>query len=923
MYDDSYYKKYEPIDGVWRIVRRIGQGNFGKVFEIEREEFGHVYKAALKAISVPADDNELRSVRADGMDEQSMMAYYRGFVENLTNELAIMDELKGTSNIVSYANHSIIPHEGSVGWDILIRMELLTPLLDHTEQNGMTEREAVKLGIDICKALELCNKKNLIHRDIKPENIFISEVGDYKLGDFGIAKTIEKTQGSLTGGVGTPPYMSPEVYMKKDYGPNTDVYSLGMVLYRILNANRLPFLPQAPAPITYLDRETALTQRMAGTPIPKPVNGDPELVSIVLRACAFDPEERYASAAEMRRELERVLPRITERPMLLPYAPAETKMKTDTMDFTIGGEKSVTVQPEDTDGTLGRPTYVVRYVADGKEITRQKYHFGDQLKLPDAPPDWSDEAFDYHFSNWSPDPEEYVLAEKTYTAVFSKTARPVIIPTVDLEDEKAEDDSQKNKDGKGKNKKDKTKKAEKKRDSKSVDDGDKKKKKLIPIIIGAVVVLLLAVILIPSGGKSKSKPSGSSVTSYTPSTAKPAPARETEAPTAAPDDGAGEELAWSEWDTELPEGIDGQNYLIETRQLYRATDALHITDGSEPEEGFVLYRSATGEFGEWSDWQKAAVAADENTEVEIQQGNSWSGWSGWTKVYSTANIPASTANRKVEYYQRNNEYHTSTWYEYRTSTMISGSAQYRFRTREVSDDYLREDGWSAYGEELIPQQEGRVVNVTTQYRFALREEGQEPVPSMENFRIENRDFTRHYADVDDNAWYGPGKNSILQTVDTLGILLPDEYLSFRPDDEISLGELIRAGVSIHQLYESGTGAVGGSNADEQRYITAAEQAGFIVKGEFPDMTKPATRQEMAYIFSKVLPQECLEPINEIEAISDMDMSRKYYDYALQLARAGVITVGEENTFRPEDGATRAEAAAMIEKLVHAESRTRQ
>ena len=88
------------------------------------------------------------------------------------------------------------------------------------------------MGVDICKALELYQKYNIIHRDIKPENIFVSDNGDFKLGDFGIARTIEKTMSDLSK-KGTYNYMAPEVYQGGEYGFSVDLYSLGIVLYRI------------------------------------------------------------------------------------------------------------------------------------------------------------------------------------------------------------------------------------------------------------------------------------------------------------------------------------------------------------------------------------------------------------------------------------------------------------------------------------------------------------------------------------------------------------------------------------------------------------------------------------------------------------------------------------------------------------------
>ncbi len=304
--DIGYYKQYEPIFGAWRITRLIGEGSFGKVFEMEREDFGVTYKAALKAITVPANESEVREVMAEGMDEASVRDYFGTFVQDLVKEFALMSKLKGNSNVVSYENHQVIEHKGGIGWDILIQMELLTPLNEYTRKRTITRQDVIRLGIDLCKALELCQKYNIIHRDVKPENIFISDAGDYKLGDFGIARTVEKTTSGLSK-KGTYTYMAPEVYKGEAYGSTVDIYSLGIVLYRLLNGNRTPFLPAAPAPITHADRENALVKRLSGAALPPPSHAEGRLSEIVLKACAYDPKERYSSPMQMRHELEAIL----------------------------------------------------------------------------------------------------------------------------------------------------------------------------------------------------------------------------------------------------------------------------------------------------------------------------------------------------------------------------------------------------------------------------------------------------------------------------------------------------------------------------------------------------------------------------------------------------------------------------------------
>lgn len=290
----------------WIIKRKLGEGSFGTVYEIQREDFGEVYKAALKVITVPQSDAEFQGALDEGMTRTQAEEYFYSVVEDIVREFAIMAKLKGTANVVSYEDHAVIRHKDGVGWDILIRMELLNPLLPYAYRHPMSRRDIICLGIDICKALELCQKYNVIHRDIKPENIFVSDNGDYKLGDFGIARTIERTMSGLSK-KGTYNYMAPEVYRGREYGFSVDIYSLGIVLYRLLNQNRIPFLPQPPEPITFHQREEALARRMGGEMLPKPFYAEGRLAEIVQKACAYEPKERYSSPIQMRQELEAIL----------------------------------------------------------------------------------------------------------------------------------------------------------------------------------------------------------------------------------------------------------------------------------------------------------------------------------------------------------------------------------------------------------------------------------------------------------------------------------------------------------------------------------------------------------------------------------------------------------------------------------------
>lgn len=293
----------------WHVVRRIGTGSFGAVYEIEREDFGYTYKSALKVISIPKSEQELIDVKNNvGKSEDSLKAYYQSVASEIVKEFELMYQLRGTTNIVSYEDHKVRKHASGIGWDILIRMELLTPLDVYMEHHRMTRQDIIRLGIDICKALERCRALDVIHRDIKPGNIFISEQGDFKLGDFGIARTIEAYDDVLElSRKGTISYMAPEIFKGMQYSFDVDIYSLGIVMYRLLNDNSLPFMPQQSLKPTYKDVANANQLRLKGERLPYPSGDHTQLVEIVLKACSYRPKERYQNPQTMREQLEKVL----------------------------------------------------------------------------------------------------------------------------------------------------------------------------------------------------------------------------------------------------------------------------------------------------------------------------------------------------------------------------------------------------------------------------------------------------------------------------------------------------------------------------------------------------------------------------------------------------------------------------------------
>ena len=283
----------------WKITEKIGEGSFGKVYKACRSEQGTTFYSAIKVITIPSNPGELSSVRSESPNEQSVKEYFQGLVDECIQEVSTMEYFRGNSHVVSVEDYKVVEYLDDIGWDIYIRMEYLTSFMEYCAGRALSEDDVIRLGIDLCKALEYCQCQNIIHRDIKPENIFVSRFGEFKLGDFGIARELERTMSGLSK-KGTYSYMAPEMYKGEAYDSRVDIYSLGIVLYKLRNHNRLPFISLEKQLITYRDKENALNK------LPRPAEAGDAFAEVILKACAFDREERYANAEEFREALERV-----------------------------------------------------------------------------------------------------------------------------------------------------------------------------------------------------------------------------------------------------------------------------------------------------------------------------------------------------------------------------------------------------------------------------------------------------------------------------------------------------------------------------------------------------------------------------------------------------------------------------------------
>lgn len=289
----------------WHTEELLGSGTFGKVYKIRRDDMGYPVYAAVKVIDIYTSDMEIMELKQEGLDEKAITAYFQKKLTGIVNETRVMESLKQANNIVRIEDCQIESLEFHSGWTLYIRMELLESLSSYIQSCTLSPVEIVNLGIDICEALKACEKQNIIHRDIKPENIFIvKQYGTFKLGDFGIAKYLEGTKTGMSI-KGTYAYMAPELCRGDIPGKTIDIYSLGIMLYKLSNKGRLPFMPTVSDEITPESREQAIMRRIRGEKLPLPEGVDHTLGNIILKACEPAANNRYQCAAEFQQALFR------------------------------------------------------------------------------------------------------------------------------------------------------------------------------------------------------------------------------------------------------------------------------------------------------------------------------------------------------------------------------------------------------------------------------------------------------------------------------------------------------------------------------------------------------------------------------------------------------------------------------------------
>ncbi len=318
--------------GPYRIVRVLGQGGMGTVYEAEQLE--------------PLRRTVALKVIRRGMDTVEVLARF----ESERQALAVMDHPNIARALEAGTTDERLPY---------FVMELVAgePITDYCDRHGLDLRRRLQLFLGVCRGVQHAHQKGVIHRDLKPSNILVRVVDGQPVPtiiDFGIAKAVERTADDaaftteLGVMVGTPAYMSPEQAAASglDIDTRADIYSLGMVLYELMTGvlpfdHRgllpAPFIAQyvlgaadTPTPSNRVaglaaDRATPVAEQRGTTPVGlrRELRGD--LDWIVVKAIERDRARRYETANALALDLERHLEHkpVTARPPTLGYTTAK------------------------------------------------------------------------------------------------------------------------------------------------------------------------------------------------------------------------------------------------------------------------------------------------------------------------------------------------------------------------------------------------------------------------------------------------------------------------------------------------------------------------------------------------------------------------------------------------------------------------
>ncbi len=279
-------------------------------------------KYIIKVISIPSKPEKLDALVLSGAykDLASALSYYRGLADEIVSETETLKHLSELEGFLAFEDCQIVENDDGKGYDVYLLSSYNRSLERHFQSAALTHLAAANLGLDLCAALTVARRAGYLYADLRPDNIYITNEGEYKIGDIGFIRLDGIKYAAMPDRYRSP-YTAPEAIDAYAAPSETmDVYALGLILYQIYNNNQLP------------------TPAENGDILAAPQYADYELSEIILKACAATPEDRWPTPVEMGRAIVSYMQRngISDDPIIPiptvdePVSPDSFKTDTNT-----------------------------------------------------------------------------------------------------------------------------------------------------------------------------------------------------------------------------------------------------------------------------------------------------------------------------------------------------------------------------------------------------------------------------------------------------------------------------------------------------------------------------------------------------------------------------------------------------------------
>ena len=270
----------------------------------------------LRIFTIPENQRQLDALVFSGAvtDRAEALRYYTDQLIELRRELETIKHLGEYDGIQAQIGYQIEELPDESGFEVYVLSNYLPTLNQHLSLNHITKLEALNLSLDLCDALFTIHENGQLVKNISPDNILITPNNRFVLANLSLAELDRLDYHSIAASE-LSAYSAPELYgIVPSFQPNSDLYSLGMVLYYIFNGSHNAFVDERTT------QAAATKRRLDGEELPVPLFADYELSEILLKACAFDPAERYQAADELKQALVLYMQRnpVSDEPILPP-----------------------------------------------------------------------------------------------------------------------------------------------------------------------------------------------------------------------------------------------------------------------------------------------------------------------------------------------------------------------------------------------------------------------------------------------------------------------------------------------------------------------------------------------------------------------------------------------------------------------------